>query len=533
MYYPAQCIPLHNQTLRARFRRNENERERQRFKGGDGTAAIPTETIYSNLCAFGRGQQTRPPDDDPRFSSCFFPRHLDVVPERHRGLMRHANGPPHTRGRQLPMLARPREVPHGGIDALSGGTVSFLNTIMANQPLLDYIQQQRRQGIREEQIKNALLANGWQENDLNEAMENIPNDPFPSSLPPVPQQAQASSQGPTTFVGRVWSLGNTRTRIFWGSALVLLAVALGAVAVVTGELSRVFKPDQTSRTGIDVAKSNSSFGGKNDVYVNHEYGFQITLNPRLTRGYSIVEKNASPSTYAHAIMFLLPTTDREQYFDGQYPFMFLNVIDKADFGAHVRRTEGDSFHFTRLAETEKYVFMGMVSPYCPGDRPECNPQEYAKILSTFTFLGQPAGAVSYVHQAEPVTPEEKVAACKNSVYKSEYPHCIFRACYDAADHDACVMQAALDANDPKSCGDIDDKKKSCLCSVQLAKRGFVSFSNRMTDSNQCDNVIRGTINLKGEVSEPHYESQICRAVVDKDESLCQSITVIHSNRGPR
>jgi hypothetical protein len=40
---------------------------------------------------------------------------------------------------------------------------------MVNQQLLDYIRQQTQQGINNEQIKQSLLANGWQASDIDEA----------------------------------------------------------------------------------------------------------------------------------------------------------------------------------------------------------------------------------------------------------------------------------------------------------------------------------------------------------------------------
>ncbi len=44
---------------------------------------------------------------------------------------------------------------------------------MVNQQILDYIKQQLQQNISREQIKNSLLANNWQENDINEAFTSL------------------------------------------------------------------------------------------------------------------------------------------------------------------------------------------------------------------------------------------------------------------------------------------------------------------------------------------------------------------------
>ena len=50
---------------------------------------------------------------------------------------------------------------------------------MVNQQLLDYIKQQSQQGINNEQIKQSLLANGWQNTDIEEAFgaPQIPTQP--------------------------------------------------------------------------------------------------------------------------------------------------------------------------------------------------------------------------------------------------------------------------------------------------------------------------------------------------------------------
>lgn len=54
---------------------------------------------------------------------------------------------------------------------------------MINQELLDYIKQQLQQGVSREQIKNSLLANGWQEQDIEEGFNNINIDASNISTP--------------------------------------------------------------------------------------------------------------------------------------------------------------------------------------------------------------------------------------------------------------------------------------------------------------------------------------------------------------
>lgn len=49
---------------------------------------------------------------------------------------------------------------------------------MVNQQLLDYIKQQSQQGINNEQIKQSLLANGWQSTDIEEAFNTTAQVPI-------------------------------------------------------------------------------------------------------------------------------------------------------------------------------------------------------------------------------------------------------------------------------------------------------------------------------------------------------------------
>jgi len=49
---------------------------------------------------------------------------------------------------------------------------------MVNQQLLDYIKQQTQQGINNEQIKQSLLANGWQNTDIEEAFNTTAQAPI-------------------------------------------------------------------------------------------------------------------------------------------------------------------------------------------------------------------------------------------------------------------------------------------------------------------------------------------------------------------
>ena len=55
---------------------------------------------------------------------------------------------------------------------------------MANQQLIDYIKQQLKVGVSKEVIKDALLAAGWTQTDIDDAMKNF-DVKTPSSVPPI------------------------------------------------------------------------------------------------------------------------------------------------------------------------------------------------------------------------------------------------------------------------------------------------------------------------------------------------------------
>ncbi len=56
---------------------------------------------------------------------------------------------------------------------------------MTNQALLEYIKIQQRQGASEEQIKNSLVANGWQQSDIAQAMTMLYSNQTPVPQPPL------------------------------------------------------------------------------------------------------------------------------------------------------------------------------------------------------------------------------------------------------------------------------------------------------------------------------------------------------------
>ena len=65
---------------------------------------------------------------------------------------------------------------------------------MINQQMLDYIKQQIQQGVSQEQIKNSLMANGWQQQDIEEGFNNIVAQGAPSSFSAVPVAASSGNR---------------------------------------------------------------------------------------------------------------------------------------------------------------------------------------------------------------------------------------------------------------------------------------------------------------------------------------------------
>ncbi len=64
---------------------------------------------------------------------------------------------------------------------------------MINQQILDYVKQQMQQGVSQEQIKNSLVANGWQASDVQEAFSTLTSGTatIPTSTPSTPSASYA------------------------------------------------------------------------------------------------------------------------------------------------------------------------------------------------------------------------------------------------------------------------------------------------------------------------------------------------------
>lgn len=97
---------------------------------------------------------------------------------------------------------------------------------MINPQLLDYIKKQLEQGVSKEEIKRALVSNGWQDRDVEGAF-----------LMPAPQGTISSLPGATAILGQAFSIYKQRLGTFLGVSIILplfgfiLSVFFGLLAV--------------------------------------------------------------------------------------------------------------------------------------------------------------------------------------------------------------------------------------------------------------------------------------------------------------
>ncbi len=66
---------------------------------------------------------------------------------------------------------------------------------MANQQLLDYVKEQIKEGIGEGEIKKTLIQNGWNDADIDEALEVIDHAGEKAVPPPIPPSKAVASAG--------------------------------------------------------------------------------------------------------------------------------------------------------------------------------------------------------------------------------------------------------------------------------------------------------------------------------------------------
>lgn len=105
---------------------------------------------------------------------------------------------------------------------------------MANQDLLDYIRQQKQQGVSEEQIRSSLMDVGWQVQDIDEALSFILNS-VSQSLPVLPPaQIISSLPGAAAILGQAWAIYRQRLGIFLGIMAIPMLIMIVFVAAFIG-----------------------------------------------------------------------------------------------------------------------------------------------------------------------------------------------------------------------------------------------------------------------------------------------------------
>jgi hypothetical protein len=111
---------------------------------------------------------------------------------------------------------------------------------MINQQSLDYIKQQLQQGTNKEQIKNSLIANGWQTQDIEEAFSFIENPTSLSQPIPTPTQTISSFPSATAILSQTWTIYKQRLGTFLGVTITPMLISMvGVFAIlVSGKLSK-------------------------------------------------------------------------------------------------------------------------------------------------------------------------------------------------------------------------------------------------------------------------------------------------------
>ena len=97
---------------------------------------------------------------------------------------------------------------------------------MINQQLLDYIKQQLQQSINKEQIKNSLISNGWQAQDIEEGFNAVN----------ISLSSEQYSNFPTKTPTKTWKI--------IAASLIGIVVIGGGVYLIT---QKFFKTEQTPR----------------------------------------------------------------------------------------------------------------------------------------------------------------------------------------------------------------------------------------------------------------------------------------------
>ena len=109
---------------------------------------------------------------------------------------------------------------------------------MLNQELLDCVKRQIEQGVSTEQIRSSLLANGWQEGDINEAFvfiashDNQPPPPPPTAQPASPLIPQSREINQPNIA--VVNMTPQKEKFPIGMIVILFLIGLGFVTTLLG-----------------------------------------------------------------------------------------------------------------------------------------------------------------------------------------------------------------------------------------------------------------------------------------------------------
>jgi hypothetical protein len=95
---------------------------------------------------------------------------------------------------------------------------------MINQELLDYVNLELKNGIPNNQIKNALLVNGWTEEDINNAFEQVAKNQINSG--PNNQDIQVNQLGQL-------NTNQTKKYIVLSKKIILILIILLAIVGVS------------------------------------------------------------------------------------------------------------------------------------------------------------------------------------------------------------------------------------------------------------------------------------------------------------
>ncbi len=127
---------------------------------------------------------------------------------------------------------------------------------MPNQQLLEYVKQQLKEGVSREQIKSLLLANNWQEADINAAFNVIAGNTAPMPESQTPRQITGTLPGVTALLGQAWSLYKQRFATFLGIMIVPILVSMALVAMLVisigSEKGRIFLAEKLAGSSIEV-----------------------------------------------------------------------------------------------------------------------------------------------------------------------------------------------------------------------------------------------------------------------------------------